>query len=194
MGATLTDKDPVGLTPRLRAAGLDLLLIVAPCAALAGVLGIMLRTVGIDVATPVARDSLAFATLVLPVMVTTAYQEASPRQATVGKRRTGLLVIADSGGRLTFGRALGRAFVKFLPWQLGHTAVFNLVDGSTAPGFVVLSIGSQVIVVISMLAVALDTEHRAIHDWITRSRVVAGTYRWQESRECQGHERVRDRQ
>ena len=70
-------------------------------------------------------------------------------------------------------RDRGRAFVKFLPWQLGHTAVFNLVDGSTAPGFLVLSIGSQVIVVLSMLAVALDTEHRAIHDWITHSHVVA---------------------
>ena len=171
---TLTDNESAGLTARLRAAGLDLLLIVAPCAALAGVLGLMLRAAGIDLATPVARDSLAFATLVFPVMATTAYQEASPRQATVGKRRTGLLVVDDSGARLTFRRALGRSVVKFLPWQLGHTAVFHLADGSTAPGFLVLSIGSQLIVVISILAVALDTAHRAIHDWITHSRVVAG--------------------
>jgi len=62
--------------------------------------------------------------------------------------------------------------VKFLPWQLAHTAVFHLAGGSTSLAFLALSIGAQVLVVASVLVMAIDARHRALHDWVAGTRVM----------------------
>ena len=42
-------------------------------------------------------------------------------RASLGKRTAGLVVSRQSGGRLSFGRALLRNAIKFVPWVAGHT-------------------------------------------------------------------------
>lgn len=150
------------------------LVVIAAWAGLAGVLGLIGRLLGVRFTSAPAADTFAFVTLVLPVIVTLAVQESSPRQATFGKRRVNIYVVDRAGMRLTRVRSLGRSIAKFAPWQLAHTAVFNLTAGSTGTVLLVMSITAQALVVTSVVAMTLDRQHRALHDWIAGTRVVNG--------------------
>jgi len=156
---------------RIKAAAIDLSIVVG-WAAFSGAIGGVLRLLDLDFHTPTAWDMYAFATLVAPVAVTSALLEASPRQATPGKRRLGLTVVDVEGNRLTRTRSIARSAVKFVPWQMAHTAVFQLFAGSTATGYIVLSIAAQILVVVSIATMALDSQHRALHDLIAGTQVV----------------------
>lgn len=155
---------------RLGASGLDVGIVLVWAGA-TGALGALLRTLGREPTTAAGWDAYAFATLVLPVTLTFAAFEASPRRATPGKRRLGLSVTDRSGRRLRPARSLARSAVKFAPWQAAHTAVFHLLDGSEEPGLAVLSIGAQTVVLASTVFMSLDREHRALHDLVAGTRV-----------------------
>ncbi len=157
---------------RIEALAFDLP-IVAGWAIFSGLTGGALRLLKLDFDTPTAWDVYAFTTLVLPVALTFAFFEASQRQATPGKRRVRIRVVDVIGNRLTPRRSLARSAVKFAPWQLAHTAVFQLVAGSTATVFAVLAIVSQLVVLASVLTMAVDPHHRAIHDYVAKTCVVA---------------------
>jgi uncharacterized RDD family membrane protein YckC len=75
---------------------------------------------------PYVGDLLAFVTLVAPVGLYFTLFESSHHQATPGKRRMRLQVTNLAGGRLSRGRALVRAAVKLLPWQVAHTSIFHI--------------------------------------------------------------------
>ena len=47
-----------------------------------------------------------------------ALMESSPRQATLGKMALGLIVTDELGNRLTFARATGRTFAKYVSWLI----------------------------------------------------------------------------
>jgi uncharacterized RDD family membrane protein YckC len=152
--------------------GLDLT-VIAGWAAFAAVAGVAARAAGYDFESPSRADVFAFITLVAPVTVTFALQEASAVHATFGKRRMGLQVTNESGRQLTFRRALARSAAKFLPWQLAHTAVIRLAAGSRSTGLLVLAITAQAVVLGSIGAIALDSDHRALHDRVAGTRVVS---------------------
>lgn len=82
---------------------------------------------------PVRADLLSFLLLILPVLLYFALSEASDRQATPGKRKVGLRVVDLRGKRVPPGRALLRNAFKFLPWQMAHTAMFNIPGFPMAP-------------------------------------------------------------
>ena len=161
-----------GFSRRAAAFAWDLPVILAWVLA-AGVIGIGLNAIaGSQPGPPWSLDLQAFLTLILPVTLTFGYQEGTARQATFGKRRSCLIVTDAAGRSAGFRRALFRSAVKFLPWQLGHTAVFHLVAGSTSVGFVILSIGAQLTVLASLLIMAIDSKHRALQDWVAGTRVM----------------------
>ena len=116
---------------RLLAFGVDYLVIAAYGGLLAGVsFGVrrVLRVPFAMPATPRARlvgHAVAFATLTAPVALYFTWWEASARGATPGKRALRLRVTTEAGGRVPFGRALARAAVKFGPWELAHTALWD---------------------------------------------------------------------
>lgn len=166
------------LAARVKAATWDLV-VVAIWAGIAALAGVAYRLTGTELATPLASDIFAFSTLVAPVVLTFAYQEASPRRATFGKQRVGLVVVDSGKGRLGFGRSLARSLVKFTPWQLGHTAVFGLMADPTRPGLIALAMGSQSLVLVSVLLVWLSPESRALHDLVAGTRVLRGDERSQ---------------
>ena len=58
--------------------------------------------------------------------------ESSRWQGTLGKRLLGLRVQDKTGNRLPFRKTLLRAFLKFLPWELGHTFVHQPVNGAAS--------------------------------------------------------------
>jgi uncharacterized RDD family membrane protein YckC len=115
------------------------------------------RAVGVvptDIATPAGRVAqlVTFAVLTVPVSLWFAGWEATPGGATPGKRLLGLRVLTVGGDRLDWPRSLLRTALKFtLPWELAHTALWNLLvwpgERSSALDTVLLSVANAAIVV-----------------------------------------------
>jgi uncharacterized RDD family membrane protein YckC len=74
-----------------------------------------------------------------------AYMTSSERQATLGKMALGLKVTNAEGNRLSFGKATGRHFAKYL---------------------------SAIILMIGYIMAAFDSQKRALHDRIVGTLVV----------------------
>jgi uncharacterized RDD family membrane protein YckC len=164
------DQGPT-LGRRLLAAILDLRIILF-WIAFTTVAGFALARLGAAPTSPAGWDAYAFLTLILPVGLTFAFADASPRRGTWGKRRQGLQVVSHHGQRITLARSLLRQAVKLGPWQVAHTAVFQLFAGSTSVLSWVLAITPQALVLASVTLVIVLRPPRALHDLIARTRVI----------------------
>lgn len=70
---------------------------------------------------PWKAQGVGFLTMTIPVTVYFVLCESSAMRASLGKRVLGLAVSRETGERLSFGSALLRNAVKFVPWEFGHT-------------------------------------------------------------------------
>ncbi len=70
---------------------------------------------------PWKAQGIGFLTMTIPFTVYFALCESSAMRASLGKRLLGLVVSRETGERLSFGSALLRNAVKFVPWEFGHT-------------------------------------------------------------------------
>lgn len=170
-----------GVRPRLLAFTLDYLVIAAYALGLAAVTLLAANPLRGPLtallATPASRDAVAFVTMVLPVSLYFALQEGSARQGTWGKRRLGLRVTGVDGGPLPMGRALVRAAVKFLPWQIAHTCLFHIPGWPLAPAappaWVIAGFGLVWLLVLGYLAMlAFSKSHRTPYDRLAGSEVL----------------------
>ncbi len=75
---------------------------------------------------PMVGQLIGFVTLTLPVILYFAVMHASQRGATVGKRVLRLRVVNMNGQQARFPQTLMRAVVKFLPWEIAHTAIWRI--------------------------------------------------------------------
>ena len=75
----------------------------------------------------------------------TSLLESGPKQATLGKMALGILVVDEGGGRISFGRATGRHFAKYI---------------------------SAFVLGIGYLMAGWTAQKQALHDLIARSLVV----------------------
>lgn len=121
---------------RLAAFGVDYLVILLYMGVLALAMTTVMTTAGEPLAgtlrAPWQAQLLGLVTLTLPVGLYFAVAEGV-FGATLGKRLLGLRVTDSQGVRLPLGRSLLRSAVKFLPWELGHTAAHRLVFWTAAP-------------------------------------------------------------
>ena len=172
-----------GFVKRLKAFMLDCLIIFAYLVVLAGVNYGILLSGGVfensspNFASPIARDAIAFLTLILPVILYFTLQESSSRQATWGKRKVGIRVVNASGGRLSKKQAFVRSLVKFLPWQIAHTCIYHIEGlpfSPVAPSSMVMAgFGLVYLLVGIYIASALiSKKHRAPYDWAAGSFVI----------------------
>lgn len=69
---------------------------------------------------------VAFLLVTLPVSLYFAVSESSHRQATWGKVRLKLRVTDRDGNRIGFSRSLGRTLLKFIPWEISHTLIWQI--------------------------------------------------------------------
>jgi uncharacterized RDD family membrane protein YckC len=69
---------------------------------------------------PWTAQAIGFLTMTLPVTLYFALCESSTWRASIGKRVLALAVSSETGQRLSFGSALLRTSVKFVPWEFGH--------------------------------------------------------------------------
>jgi uncharacterized RDD family membrane protein YckC len=78
-----------------------------------------------------AEEAVLFPSLLLGLVINWlyyAFQESSPKQATLGKQAVGIVVVDLDGKRISFGKASGRLFGKLL-------SGFILLIGFVMAGF-----------------------------------------------------------
>jgi uncharacterized RDD family membrane protein YckC len=123
---------------------------------------------------PVAGQASGFMLVTLPVTLYFAVQEASARQATWGKVRCSLKVIGPDGGRLSLGRALARTALKFLPWELAHTAIWQAQFASVERSPVIIAgfVLVWALVGANALSVGVRRDRRALYDQWAGTAVV----------------------
>lgn len=94
--------------------------------------------------TALSSQAIGFLLLTLPAILYFSLAEAGPSGATWGKRRLGIRVTVLDGGRLGFGRALGRTLLKFIPWELAHTCIWQFSQATDEPSWL-LDVGLGVV-------------------------------------------------
>ena len=83
----------------------------------------------------------------------------------VGKRLLGLRVATADGGRVGVGRALLRAAVKFLPFEVGHLAFALPTPVWRAPGeFRAGFLMVWLLLGLSLLAIVRTERRQSVHD------------------------------
>jgi len=159
-----------GMLARVLAFGADYLVVSAYVLVLVGIgaAGLWLApdAVGALFGTRWSAQAAGFVLLTAPVCWYFASSESSPSGATVGKRALGIRVTRADGASLSAGRAVARTALKFLPWELAHTAVweFRFADGEES---IVATVGLCLVwglVFANFVAAAMDGRHQALHD------------------------------
>jgi uncharacterized RDD family membrane protein YckC len=122
----------------------------------------------------VPSDIAAFLLLILPVILYFGLSEGSARASTWGKRRVGLRVVSKEGKPIGVGRALLRSGIKFLPWQFGHTAVFqSLYAGeSFSMGILVLFTLAYGLAIAYLIYLWRRPDHRTPYDLLAGTVVI----------------------
>jgi uncharacterized RDD family membrane protein YckC len=168
----------VGLRRRLLAFAYDYILIAIYIGVLAG-LTIFVppinRLFATTFADAVTSDLTAFVLLILPVILYFGISEGSARASTWGKRRAGLRVVAKDGTPIGYRQALIRTALKFLPWQLGHTAVFQSIYAEEAPSLRIFLLFALAygLAIVYMLYLWRRPDHRPPYDLVAGTVVIA---------------------
>ena len=77
--------------------------------------------INLNFGSPFKNQILGFFSLTLPIFLYFYLSEKSGRNATVGKRTMKLKVISGNGNVFL------RNFLKFLPWEIAHMGVYQVV-------------------------------------------------------------------
>lgn len=129
-------------------------------------------------AHPVRADLLAFLTSVLPVTLYFSVFEASASSGTPGKRAVGLEVRDLADERISLPRSLLRSGLKFLPWQMAHTAMFQIPGFPFTPedppaGSVALLLVAWLLVIGYLVGLTDLGGRRTLYDRISGTTVMA---------------------
>ena len=124
--------------------------------------------------SPLVGQLTGFVLITLPVTLYFTLMESSSHQATWGKRWQGIKVIHKSGNRLSRMRALSRTALKFIPWELAHTCIWQL-SGTNQEIPTILLVGFifvWVMVGIYLLTLLISSKKQSLYDQITNTFVI----------------------
>jgi uncharacterized RDD family membrane protein YckC len=110
--------------------------------------------------------------LTLPIALFFALPEGLGRRAGPGKRRLGLRLVGPDGAPLGLRRSLLRSLIKFLPWELAHTAVWRLPQRPDDPLLMALALIGMALTGVYIATLFLG-DGRTPYDRLSGSRVVA---------------------
>ncbi len=84
------------------------------------------------------------------------------------------------GGRISKGQGFARAFLKFLPWQMAHTAMFHIpgfpmASGSPPTWTIALLVSVWVLVAVYLLGLTSFMGGRTAYDRLVGSAVYANS-------------------
>ena len=116
----------------------------------------------------------AFLIVTLPVTLYFAISESSSSQATWGKRRLKLKVTDHNGKQISVWRSLARTLLKFVPWELSHTLIWQLYFSPQIES-VWINYGFTLVYLLIGLNIAslfLTKSHQTLYDLFTNTYVV----------------------
>jgi uncharacterized RDD family membrane protein YckC len=122
----------------------------------------------------IRAQAVAFLLITLPVTLYFAGSESSARQATWGKHCLKLKVAAHDGKRVSFWRALGRTFLKFIPWEISHTLIWEIYFSPQASsvwinsGFVLV----YLLIGLNILTLVRTKTHQTLYDLVIKTYVL----------------------
>lgn len=117
---------------------------------------------------------VAFFLVTLPITLYFSTSESSTRQATWGKQRLKLKVTDRNGNRVSFWRALGRTLLKFIPWEISHTLVWQIYFSAQVEsawinyGFVLV----HLLIGLNIISLVLTKTHQTLYDLLTNTYVI----------------------
>lgn len=117
---------------------------------------------------------VAFLLVTLPVTLYFAVTESSPRQATWGKGRLKLKVADRAENRIGFWRSLLRTSLKFIPWEISHTLIWQIYF-STQTETVLINYGFALVyllVGLNIMSLVMTKTHQALYDLLTHTYVI----------------------
>ena len=165
-----------GSRARTEACLVDCLVALAWLLLLGGI-AIGLRALGLEpewsASSELSADLATLAVGLLPVGVYLVLTENSRRQGSLGKRRVGLRVVRADGTRATPWQLALRTTIKLSPWFLAHlglSRVWMHLGTQQTACFCLACV--YVIVPISIGLALVHPQRRALHDWLTGTRVV----------------------
>ena len=172
---------PAGLWIRIQAFAIDYLVILAYLALLTALMWII-NSVSLDISQELFDDALSgqsviFLVFTIPVILYFALFNSSLWQATPGKRWRNLRVIRPNGESLDRKRALGREILKFIPWELAHTCIWQIRFAPEEPspmitvGFVLV----WILIGINIISLLISPNHQTLYDRLSGSLCSGGT-------------------
>lgn len=125
---------------------------------------------------PISGQFTGFLLVTLPVTLYYARQESSSWQGSWGKHKIGLHVTSVDGQPLTFAHALGRTLLKFVPWELSHTMIWQVRFAEPgSAGETIATVGFVVVwllIVANLLCLWRSKHNQTLYDWLARTMVV----------------------
>jgi len=117
---------------------------------------------------------VTFLLVTLPITLYFAISESSIRQGTWGKQRLKLKVADRSGNPIGFWRALGRTVLKFLPWEISHTLIWQIYFSPQKDsiwinyGFVLV----YLLIGVNLISLKLTTTRQTLYDILTSTYIL----------------------
>lgn len=112
--------------------------------------------------------------LVAPVFLYFFIFEASYLKATLGKLLFHIKVIKIDGTNFNYKNSFIRSFVKFIPWEFAHFAIWQLVFPNSNFSFAAefLLVVTNILAVLYIVYPFLNKNSRAIHDYAAHTILV----------------------
>lgn len=117
---------------------------------------------------------VAFLLVTLPITLYFARAESSPRQATWGKQRLKSKVTDSEGNRIGFWRAFGRTALKFIPWEISHTLIWQIYfSEGTNPVWINYGFALVYLLIgLNIVSLVVTKTNQSLYDLITGTYVV----------------------
>jgi len=123
---------------------------------------------------PFTGQATGFLLITLPVTLYFALSESSPSQATWGKKRLHLKVVNLEGTRISRARSFGRTILKFIPWELAHTCIWQISFAPENPSPLILAgfVLVWLLVGANIVSLVVSKTDQALYDRIAETYVV----------------------
>ena len=174
-------KPYAGFWQRAKAFAFDYMCIVLYLVFIIGLLAFINSSTNIAqrfFADRVLAQASAFLLVTFPITMYFAIGESSAKQATWGKRRMGLKVVGRDGNRIGFWRAFARTLLKFIPWELSHTLIWE-INFSTGSFSTYINYGFALVYVLIGLNIAslvTTKTKQTLYDFLAGTFVVGQQY------------------
>lgn len=117
----------------------------------------------------------SFLIVTLPVTLYFALLESSSYQATWGKHWQGLKVIHADGKQLSRTRSLCRTVLKFIPWELAHTCIWQINYSSQEDSPIIIAgfLLVWILVGVYVISLLISSKNQTLYDQLTKTHVIA---------------------